>query len=174
MIEQAQHGTATAISVGLPAEFRCSEGQEDGPPPKEGVFYAVVGIKFPSGEVPALMLAVDSGVSRLVPDEAPIQTAKPTSSADDPQTGPMLDRLMELELPLSVALGRTQIPIREVLKVTPGSLIDLDRTVGDLVELIVHGRVVARGEVVSVKGNYGVRIKEIISQKDRMHLYSRD
>ncbi len=83
----------------------------------------------------------------------------------------MLERLMNLELPLSVALGRAVMPIRDVLRVTSGSMIELDRTVDDYVELIVHGTVVARGEVVSVKGNYGVRIKEIISRNDRLTLY---
>ena len=78
---------------------------------------------------------------------------------------------MNLELPLSVALGRAVMPIRDVLRVTSGSMIELDRTVDDYVELIVHGTVVARGEVVSVKGNYGVRIKEIISRNDRLTLY---
>src|SRR6185437_1454945 len=47
-------------------------------------------------------------------------------------------------------------------------LIELDRNVGEFVDLIVHGTVVARGEVVSVKGNYGVRIKQIISRQDRL------
>ena len=84
----------------------------------------------------------------------------------------MLSRLMDLELPLSVALGCSKLPISDVLKVTAGSLIELDRNIGDHVELIVHGTVVARGEVVSVRGNYGVRIKEIISQQDRMNLYA--
>jgi flagellar motor switch protein FliN len=82
----------------------------------------------------------------------------------------MLQRLMDLELPLAVALGRAVLPIYDVLKITPGSLIELDRNVGEYVDLTVHGTVVARGEIVSVQGNYGVRIKEIISQEDRLAL----
>ena len=83
---------------------------------------------------------------------------------------PMLERLMDLELPLSVALGRAVLPIQDILKMTSGSLIELDRGVGDYVDLMVHGTLVARGEIVSVKGNYGVRIKEIISRQDRLAL----
>lgn len=83
---------------------------------------------------------------------------------------PMLERLMDLELPLSVALGRAVLPIQDILKMTSGSLIELDRGVGDYVYLMVHGTLVARGEIVSVKGNYGVRIKEIISRQDRLAL----
>ncbi len=83
---------------------------------------------------------------------------------------PMLRRLMDLELPLAVALGRAVLPIEDILKITSGSLIELDRSVGEYVDLMVHGTLVARGEIVSVKGNYGVRIKEIISRQDRLAL----
>jgi flagellar motor switch protein FliN/FliY len=86
----------------------------------------------------------------------------------------MLERLMDLELPLSIAIGRSTMPIRDVLKMTPGSLIELDRRIGESVDLVVHGTTVAKGEVVSVKGNYGVRIKEIISRQDRLALHGRD
>src|SRR5262249_2880821 len=87
-----------------------------------------------------------------------------------PQYGHVLDRLMDLDLPMSIALGRAIMPIRDVLKLSAGSLVELDRRVGDNVEVLVHGTVVAKGEVVSVKGNYAIRIREIISQTDRAAL----
>ncbi|HLH01894.1 MAG TPA: flagellar motor switch protein FliN [Bryobacteraceae bacterium] len=80
----------------------------------------------------------------------------------------ILERLIDLELPMSVTLGRSSMPIRDVLKLTSGSIVELDRNAGEFVDLTIHGTVVARGEIVSVKGNYGVRIKEIISQQDRL------
>jgi flagellar motor switch protein FliN/FliY len=82
----------------------------------------------------------------------------------------MLSRLMDLQLPVTVLLGRAVLPIRDVLKISLGSLIELDRQINDYVEVMVHGTVVARGEIVSVRGNYGVRIKEIISRQDRIAL----
>ncbi len=82
----------------------------------------------------------------------------------------MLQRLMDLEMPMAVALGRAVLPIHDILRMTSGSLIELDRNVGEYVDLMVHGTVVARGEIVSVKGNYGVRIKEIMSRQDRLAL----
>ena len=85
-------------------------------------------------------------------------------------SSPMLQRLMEIEMPMAVALGRAVLPIHDILRMSPGSLIELDRNVGEYVELMVHGTVVARGEIVSVKGNYGVRIKEIMSRQDRLAL----
>ena len=83
---------------------------------------------------------------------------------------PMLQGLMDLELPLAVVLGAATVPIQDVLKFNSGSLIELDRNVDAYVDLVVHGTVVALGEIVSVKGNYGVRIKEIMSPQDRLAL----
>ena len=105
--------------------------------------------------------------------EAAIAPFVRPASEEQPLT-PMLDCLMDLELPLSIAIGRSTLPIRDVLKMTPGSLIELDRRIGESVDLVVHGTTVAKGEVVSVKGNYGVRIKEIISRQDRLALHGRD
>ncbi|MBV8069484.1 MAG: FliM/FliN family flagellar motor switch protein [Acidobacteriaceae bacterium] len=84
--------------------------------------------------------------------------------------GSRIDQLLDLELPLSVVLGRALLPIHEVLRLTTGSIIELDTKVGDAVEVMVHGKVVARGQVVSVDGNYGVRITHVTSTQDRMKL----
>ncbi|MDQ2711624.1 MAG: FliM/FliN family flagellar motor switch protein [Acidobacteriota bacterium] len=98
-------------------------------------------------------------------------TSKPNPEAGSPSAqNPMLGRFMDLELPLAVALGRATIPIHELLRTKPGSLIELNRSAGEYVDLIIHGTVVARGEIVSVKGCYGIRIKELISRKARLNL----
>jgi flagellar motor switch protein FliN/FliY len=75
---------------------------------------------------------------------------------------------MGVELAVSVSFGRVQLPLRDVLKLTAGSIIELNRTVDEPVEVIVNNCVVARGEVVVVEGNYGVRIDQIMSRQDRM------
>jgi flagellar motor switch protein FliN/FliY len=172
IIEQAQQGTATVISGGLPQALRCRQGGFGSGPEAVSVFFAIVGVKLSSGELPAIVLAVDRAIAQI--GRTAIAIAQPAKAAGDTTATPMLERLMDLELPLSVALGRTEMPIRDVLKVTSGSVIELERTVGDYVELIVHGTVVARGEVVSVKGNYGIRIREIISKNERISLYGRN
>ena len=76
--------------------------------------------------------------------------------------------LLDVELPLSVSFGRTSLKLQDALKLITGSLIELDRSVSDPVELLVNNCVIARGEVVVVEGNYGVRITEIISQRERL------
>jgi flagellar motor switch protein FliN/FliY len=173
IIGQAQHGAATIVSAGLPKPVRCQEGQIRPSPKLDGFFYAMVGLTLASGEVPAITIAIEPAITAVIGSSTKELTRPKPLGSEVPHATPMLNRLMDLELPLSVALGRAQMPIRDVLKVTSGSLIELDHGVGDYVELIVHGTVVARGEVVSIKGNYGVRIKEIISQQDRISLYSK-
>ena len=80
--------------------------------------------------------------------------------------------LQAVELPVSVSFGRVQIPLKEVLKLTAGSIIELNRTVEEPVEVIVNNCVVARGEVVVVEGNYGVRIQQIMSRQERLEKLS--
>jgi flagellar motor switch protein FliN/FliY len=78
------------------------------------------------------------------------------------------DLLMEVELPVSVSFGRADLPLRDVLKLNSGSIVELNRTITDQVEIIVNNCVIARGEVVVVEGNYGVRIQEVISREERL------
>jgi len=81
-----------------------------------------------------------------------------------------MDLLLDVEMPVSVSFGRTFLAVREVLKLATGSIIELDRPVNQYVEVVVNNCVIARGEVVVIEGNYGVRIHEIISRGDRMAL----
>ncbi len=83
---------------------------------------------------------------------------------------PTLDRLLDVELPLSVSFGRTNVPVHDILKLSSGSIIELNCPANDLVEIIVNNCMIARGEVVVIEGNYGVRVREIISRTERMAL----
>ncbi len=78
------------------------------------------------------------------------------------------DLLLDVELPVSVSFGRAQVLLRDVLKLTVGSVVELNRKIGDPVEVIVNNCVVARGEVVVVEGNFGVRIQNVISRQERL------
>ncbi len=76
--------------------------------------------------------------------------------ADDARNS--MDILMQVEVPVSVSLGRTRMRMKDLLGLTQGSVVELDQYVGDEVEIRVNNCLIARGEVVSVEGNYGVRI----------------
>jgi flagellar motor switch protein FliN len=72
-----------------------------------------------------------------------------------------LKLVMDVELNVSLLFGRRQLPLREVLDLASGSVVELDRMVQEPVELLLDGRVIARGEAVIVDGNYGLRVTEI-------------
>ena len=79
-----------------------------------------------------------------------------------------LDLLLDVEMPVSVSFGRAQLPLKDVIKLTAGSIVELDRAVSEPVEIIVNNAVIAHGEVVVVEGNFGVRITQIMSKQDRL------
>jgi flagellar motor switch protein FliN/FliY len=79
-----------------------------------------------------------------------------------------LDLLLDVEMPVSVSFGRTQVRVQDILKLITGSIIELDRAISEPVEVIVNNCTIARGEVVVVDGNYGVRIHEVMSRRERL------
>lgn len=79
-----------------------------------------------------------------------------------------LDVLLDVELPIDVAFGYAEMPLKDVLKLGTGSVIELNKSVNDPVTIIVNKKPIARGEVVMVDGNYGVRILEVESTADRI------
>jgi flagellar motor switch protein FliN/FliY len=81
---------------------------------------------------------------------------------DEPQVYPYnLKLVMDVELNVSVLFGQRQLPLRDVLALSSGSVIELDRMVDEPVELLLDGKLIARGEAVIVDGNYGLRVTEI-------------
>ena len=81
-----------------------------------------------------------------------------------------MDLVLEVELPLTVSFGRTYLPLRDVLKLSTGSIIELDRLINDPVDIIINNCVVARGEVVVIEGNYGIRVTDVVDRDDRLAL----
>ncbi|MDF0725177.1 flagellar motor switch phosphatase FliY [Cytobacillus sp. S13-E01] len=80
-----------------------------------------------------------------------------------------LDMLLDIPLQVTVELGRTKRSIKEILELSTGSIIELDKLAGEPVDVLVNNKLVAKGEVVVIDENFGVRITDIISQKDRIN-----
>jgi flagellar motor switch protein FliN/FliY len=91
-------------------------------------------------------------------------------SAASVQPGSALDLLLDIEMPVTLRFGRTRLTLNEVIELNRGSVIDLGQSAEEPVEVMVNGRVVARGEAVMVQGTYGVRISHIESRRDRLGL----
>jgi len=81
---------------------------------------------------------------------------------------PSLDVLLDIELPLTLRFGGASLSLGEVMALTSGSLIEFNRALDDPVELRVNGRVVAHGTVVTVQGNYGIKITEVANRFERL------
>ena len=78
------------------------------------------------------------------------------------------DLLLDVELPVSVSFGHAQLPLKDVLKLTTGSIVELSRAVVEPVDIVVNNCVIAKGEVVVVEGNFGVRIQHVVSRSERL------
>ncbi|MEW6697257.1 MAG: flagellar motor switch phosphatase FliY [Bacillota bacterium] len=84
-----------------------------------------------------------------------------------------LDLILDIPLRVSVVLGRTKRPIKDILKIAPGSVVELDALADEPVEILVNGTLVATGEVVVVNENFGIRITNIISPMERIKRLSK-
>lgn len=114
--------------------------------------------------------AIDTHVSLLVSPQldelfAPRELARTSDLAPQAKN---LELLMDVEMSVSISFGRAQLPLKDVIKLTTGSIVELNRSVSEPVDIIVNNCTVARGEVVVVEGNFGVRIKEVLSKEDRL------
>jgi len=79
-----------------------------------------------------------------------------------------LDMLMDVSLPIAIELGRTSMAIEDILNLGPGSVVELDKLAGEPVDLFVNNKLLAKGEVVVIDENFGVRITSMISRPDRI------
>ncbi len=79
-----------------------------------------------------------------------------------------IDMLLDINLPVSIELGRTRMSISDILALGPGSVVELNKLAGEPVDLLVNYKTVARGEVVVIDENFGVRITNLISPEERL------
>jgi len=79
-----------------------------------------------------------------------------------------LELILDVPLGVSVELGRVKMPVRQLLALTAGSVIELAKLAGEPLDVLINGRPVARGEAVMVNDKFGVRLTEIVSQTERV------
>jgi flagellar motor switch protein FliN/FliY len=118
-----------------------------------------------AGAAPAPEVA-PAVVANAATPAAPEATATGAPAAADNAAG-RIGVILGIDLPVIVRFGRTELPLRTLAKLAPGSVIELGRAPGDPVDMLVSDRIVARGEVVIVGGNYGIRIVEVMSNPFR-------
>ena len=78
-----------------------------------------------------------------------------------------LNLVLDIPVQLSVELGRTKVPIKQVLQLKPGSIVELDSVAGEPVDVLVNGYLIAQGEVVVVNGKFGIRLTDVVTPSER-------
>jgi flagellar motor switch protein FliN/FliY len=127
-------------------------------------------------DAPPLLVALSSKLLALIAApppaaEVPTRSAPKVDSGGEttaPAHSRTMDLLLDVDLPVTISFGRALLPMKDVLKLTTGSIVELNRGLNDPVEVLVNHCLIARGEVVVVEGNYGIRIQEIASRQDRL------
>ena len=105
-----------------------------------------------------------------VPREEPRAAAPapaPTLPAGSSAPAMNLNMVLDIPVQLSVELGRTKLPIKQVLQLKPGSIVELDSVAGEPVDVLVNGYLIAQGEVVVVNGKFGIRLTDVVTPSER-------
>jgi len=85
-----------------------------------------------------------------------------------------IDLLMDINLPITIELGRTRMSIADILGLGPGSVVELNKLAGEPVDVLVNYKIVAKGEVVVIDENFGVRITQLMTPEERLKLLGED
>ena len=99
---------------------------------------------------------------------APLEQFDSTPTGDFNESNPNLDVILDIPVTISMEVGATQIPIRNLLQLNQGSVIELDRLAGEPLDVLVNGRLIAHGEVVMVNEKFGIRLTDVVSQQERV------
>lgn len=102
---------------------------------------------------------------------APFTNFTPNSSASAPVND--INMILDIPVQLTVELGRTRIPIKNILQLAQGSVVELDALAGEPMDVLVNGFLIAQGEVVVVNDKFGIRLTDIVTPSERMRRLSR-
>ena len=130
-------------------------------------------------------LAEQAAATQATPPSAPpapATTPKPAAIFDKLASPPVaagsqqaqdIDLILDIPVQLTVELGRTKIPIRHILQLAQGSVIELDGLAGEPMDVLVNGCLIAQGEVVVVNEKFGIRLTDIITPTERIRKLNR-
>ena len=146
-----------ALDAGLHRKDEPEPATFAAPPPPAAAPQAAVPAAAPPAAAPA-------GAPAAAPAAAPVAHA----AAPQMALSGNVDLLMDIELPVIIRIGKTELLLQDILKLTPGAIIELNKAMDDPIDMLVNNKLVARGEVVVVDGNFAFRITEIVSPAARI------
>ncbi|MGK0248597.1 MAG: flagellar motor switch protein FliN/FliY [Oleispira sp.] len=117
--------------------------------------------------------ADDEWGDAMAEEAGSVKQAKLDTLTDESQQGsnepsPELDVILDIPVSISMEVGRTEIPIRNLLQLNQGSVVELDRLAGEPLDVLVNGTLIAHGEVVMVNDKFGIRLTDVVSQSERI------
>lgn len=149
-----------------PSVGSAAPGETAMPPPVPGgTPIAAAGSSRPSTSVASAGTA-DHGIGRASVKQAQFEELGPKTIVSERSN---LDFLLDVPLQVTVELGRTRMQIREVLELGKGSVIELAKLAGEPVDIFINGKLIAKGEVVTIDENFGVKIVDIVSKAERVN-----
>ena len=169
LVGQALSGVAQCIGQLIKKDVTCAGALENvASPEDQGQSFEVIVGETVIGPIqilfsPKLIKLLESAQAPPPAcDEMPNREPSPAEGRSS------IELLLDVEMPVRVSFGKARLLLRDVIKLTTGSIVELNRSVNEPVEVLVNNCVIARGEVVVVDGNYGVRIHHIISRQERL------
>ncbi|MEY2780422.1 MAG: Flagellar motor switch protein FliN [Pseudomonadota bacterium] len=120
----------------------------------------------PAAEPQAVTLATEQANATPMDDSDPLPTARDFEESSPNNINPEV--LKNITVNLSIEVGRTQIKIKDLMRLTQGSVVELDRIAGEPLDLLVNNTVVAQGEVVLVNDRYGIRLTRVVPSTERL------
>jgi len=99
---------------------------------------------------------------------APLESFAATPKHQQVEGAPDLDVILDIPVTISMEVGNTSIPIRNLLQLNQGSVIELDRLAGEPLDVLINGTLIAHGEVVMVNDKFGIRLTDVVSPSERI------
>ncbi len=130
---------------------------------------AVLGLTVAAGAVTSSACLVLPRAALPPPPAAPMEASLPLLPESGPRrNGNGIEMLLDISLPVTVELGRARMLIRDILHLAPGSILELDKLAGEPVDIVINDKSIARGEVVVIDENFGVRLTSIVTPSERV------
>lgn len=182
ILSQSLSALAQIVGGRAGAEVVCARGEERSTPPPDPELFTIE-VSYPAADPCVIYFAINPAFTTLLIEqrasasaagvEATTPEADPQSSRPFPDQLPAMtpvaiDLLFDVELPVSVSFGHAHLPLKDILKLNTGSIVELDRSIAEPVDIVINNCVIARGDVVVMDGNYGVRIKHILNRSERL------
>ncbi|MDP2367625.1 flagellar motor switch protein FliN [Rhodoferax sp.] len=121
-------------------------------------------------------LLEQKGTDAAAPEPGGVLSGNPASSfaASDDAPSSDINRVLDIPVQLSVELGRTKVPIKHILQLGQGSVVELDALAGEPMDVLVNGYLIAQGEVVVVNDKFGIRLTDVVTPSERLRRLSKN